>query len=78
MTIHPSRRAFLLEVARTTAYVAPALLVLGAPDSLAAQSPPSQKGKGTGKGKGLDQAPGQNPQGAVRTAPWDRIPPDDD
>ena len=38
MTLHPSRRDFLMKVARTAAYVPPTLVALGSPSPLAAQA----------------------------------------
>lgn len=76
MRIHPSRRDFLLQVARTAAYVPPTLVTLGAPGSLAAQGPPTGKGKSGGKTPGAAGAEeGPDVGGSIRTAPWDSDPP---
>jgi hypothetical protein len=71
--IHPSRRDFLLEVARTAAYVPPTLVTLGAPGSLAAQGPPTGKSMGKGKWNRAEEAPDVG--GSIRTAPWEADPP---
>lgn len=65
-----TRREFLLRLARGTVYAAPVVRTLAAPERLAGQANPSQKGMG--KMKGLMMAPSSDlSPGFGPSAPWD-------
>ncbi len=72
----PSRREFLLKLAKNAAYAAPVVVSMSAPSSLLAQAAVSHKKGGDKKGKesnlvgGFEVAPLPGP-----TAPWAVAPP---
>ena len=71
----PSRRQFLVSLARVAAYAAPVVVTLSAPQGLAAAKSASEKSGGGGKTKSLTADFSTDLNSTSQPAPWSVSPP---